>query len=253
MSSSPSTPPITTNKSVQRLYSSAVATVFAELVTMPICTVKTNYQIQSPTTVKPIHAVVRDIYHTHGLRGFYASSLPAIASQVLSTTSKYTFYRWLDTHPNNPVRIKFANGLMAGVASSLMTHPFDFFKLHIQADIPSIPQIRRNGVRVLYRGYTKTLWKVCFSSTFFFPLYDYFYAKTGRPTVSASMSAFLTTLLFHPVDYMKTRHVIGMPIFLGYNPLAYYKGVSLNMARIVPHFTLTMYIIDLAEREFWGR
>ena len=251
----PTTPPEhkPTHPSIQRLYSSAVATVIAELATMPICTIKTNYQIQHPSATKPIRTVVKSLYQTHGIGGFYASSLPAVASQVLSTTSKYTFYRWLDTHPTNPIQNKFANGLMAGVASSLMTHPFDFFKLHIQADIPSVPLLREHGVRVLYRGYTKTLWKVCFSSTFFFPLYDYFYAKTGKPTVSASMSAFLTTLLFHPVDYLKTRHVIGMPLFMGYNLLSYYKGVSLNLARIVPHFTLTMYIIDFAERRVWGR
>ena len=176
------------HKSIQRLYHSAVATVFAELATMPICTVKTNYQIQPPSLMKPIRTVVRTIYQNQGVGGFYASSLPAVASQVLSTTTKYTMYRWLDTHPQNPVKNKFLNGLTAGVVSSLVTHPFDFFKLHIQADIPSLPILRESGARILYRGYTKTLWKVCFSSTFFFPLYDYFHQKTHNTALSASAS-----------------------------------------------------------------
>ena len=79
---------MTENKNV--LYASAFGTLTAELLTLPICTIKTIYQ-NNPyfNTVETI----KHIYKQNGYIGFFSASTPAIIAQVISTSSKYTFYQ----------------------------------------------------------------------------------------------------------------------------------------------------------------
>jgi len=53
----------------------------------------------------------------------------------------------------------------------------------------------------------------------------------------------------HPVDYLKTRHMAGLNLYSGWNPLIYYRGLSINLMRIVPHFMITMGVIEWMKEE----
>jgi len=48
----------------------------------------------------------------------------------------------------------------------------------------------------------------------------------------------------HPVDYLKTRHMAGLKLYDGWDPRVYYRGLSINLLRIVPHFVVTMVVIE---------
>nr|QYA18776.1 mitochondrial aspartate/glutamate carrier protein Aralar/Citrin [Clandestinovirus] len=232
------------------LLHSAIATTIAEFATLPICTVKTNYQNTSGIT---IGGTIRKIYKQDGIVGFYRASLPTIGSQVVSTSSKFMLYRMLEDL-NLPYTNKITNGIMAGITSSLVTHPMDYVKVHWQMNKPVRKEIAEQGPRVLYRGYSKTVSKVVLSSSLFFPLYDTFatWLKGMNvehwASISAFGSSFVSTLIMHPIDYLKTRHIYAQPLYQGFNPKIYYKGVTLNLARVVPHFTMVMTIVELLNK-----
>lgn len=225
-------------KTYKNIIYSSSATAVAEFLTLPICTIKTNFQNIHDMRVKPsILGVVRDIYSRGGIKPFYAASFPAIGGQIFSTTSKYTLYRYLDSNPDNFIKNKFLNGLTAGVISSIFTHPMDVIKVHIQMD-------KKDWMKNLYRGYSKTFVKIAISSSIFFPLYDTIKARVDNPYLSAGCSGVTACVLMHPIDYLKTRHMAGLSLYEGWNPLIYYRGLSINLLRIVPHFMITMGVIE---------
>jgi len=238
---------MTVNNNRNNIIFSSVGTAIAEFTTLPICTIKTNYQNTNSTS---IISTTKDIYNRSRISGFYAASFPAIAGQMFSTASKYTIYRYLDTNTNYPIKNKFFNGMTAGIISSLVTHPLDVIKIHIQMSIPFRNEIRKYGFGIFYRGYSKTFVKIGISSSLFFPLYDYFKEKITNPVFSAALSAGVTTVCMHPIDYLKTRHMAGLKLYNGLNPLNYYKGLTINLMRIVPHFIITMNIIEILEKNF---
>ena len=231
--------------SIDRVVNSAIATGVAEIVTLPICTLKTVYQ--NTSSVSFVESA-KKIYITSGIKGFYKASVPAIMSQMFSTSSKYAFYRKLEDM-QLPYTNKIVNGVLGGIMSTLFTHPIDVIKIHWQMGDSLKTAIKQNGVNLFYRGYSKSFGKVIVGSSLFFPLTDYFKNITNNNIVLASLcSAFVSTLIMHPLDYLKTRHVYGQQLFQGWNPIYYYKGLTLNMIRILPHFVIVMTGIDLMEK-----
>lgn len=225
--------------SYDHLKRSALATCFAELITLPCCTLKTNYQ---NTNSSSIVKTVMDMYNSGGIRIFYKASIPALASQMFSTSSKYTIYRYLEENYHSH---RMINGLCAGIISSLFTHPLDTVKIHWQMQTPFLVELKKMGPKIFYRGYSKTLGKVSVGSSLFFPLYDYFFEMSNKNVfVGSFLSAVTTTLFMHPIDYLKTRQIYGLFLYQGWNPIKYYKGLTLNLMRTVPHFMITMSIIS---------
>jgi hypothetical protein len=237
---------------------SAIGTCIAEVATLPICTLKTNYQTVNGTT---IGGTFRHIWSNYGIKGFYNSSGWAISSQILSTATKYTLYREIEHIVPN----KFISGGIAGFFGSLLTHPFDVLKMHYQKQIPFLPELQKEGSRLFYRGYSKSLTKAVVGSTLFLPLFDkfnenfrnnsYIHTVTSNETIITSMAAMsssiISTTIMQPVDYMKTRHVLNINYkhMIG-NFSLYFRGLSLNLARVVPHFVITMTSIKIIESHF---
>ena len=243
------------NRMATNLILSASATVVAEVATLPICTVKTNYQVLNTFHKKPeytVSQIVRRIYAERGCRGFYNASLWAISSQVLSTSSKYVFYQlFVPLMPS-----KCLAGAACGLASSFLTHPFDFFKINKQRGENPLHLIRHHGTRVLYRGFSKSAPKSMLGATFWFPFYEmyreFFFARQEESAhaskyaslLAAATTSLTTTTIVHPIDFLKTRQVSGESVFLGWNPITYYRGYWLHLARVMPHFMITMYLIE---------
>lgn len=215
------------------------ATILAECVTIPIMTIKTNYQNGGEN-------VIRTIYDQYGLMGFYRSTIFAITSQVLSSTLKYNGYNYFKEKTD----YKILAGIYSGVASSLITHPVDVVKIHYQMNVNFRSTLAENGLSIFYRGYSKSIGKMMIGSSTFLPIYDYI--RETHPECSAFsasiLSSILSTTLMHPLDYLKVRHIYGLSCYNGLNPLNYFKGLSLNLARIVPHFVITMTTIEYLSR-----
>ena len=232
------------NDNLSNIINSSIATAFAEFITLPICTIKTNYQnVYNMKDKVRIMNISKNIYNMYGIKGFYRASYPAISGQIFSTMSKYTLYRYFDNSQTYPIKNKFINGMTAGIISSIVTHPLDVIKVNMQMNKNLVINFKN-----IYRGYSKTFLKISVSSSIFFPLYDTIKQKINNPLIASSTSALVATIIMHPIDYLKTRHMSGMPLYNGYNPITYYRGLSINLLRIIPHFVITMQIIELINK-----
>jgi hypothetical protein len=230
---------------MEHVIASVVASSVAEIATLPICTIKTNLQNKSQ---RSIPYIVKSIYDKHGIKGFYNSSLWAVSSQIFSTTTKYVFYRYLQEDVPN----RFLAGGISGFLSSLLTHPLDVIKVHGQMHKSFCLQLYEVGPKIFYRGYSKTLIKSTLGSVFYLPLFDLFEERLHNPGISSVCSAIISCTLLQPIDYMKTRQIFGKHLpkmfsFTGFSPLPYFRGLSLNLLRVVPHFYITMSLIKFIE------
>lgn len=235
---------------------SAVGTVAAEILTLPICTLKTR--VQNDKAVARVHewqgvlAAVRTIVDKEGSRAFFRASGIAVTTQVFSTASKFTLYSWLQEQYNADRHLarNVLHGIASGWLSCIVTHPLDVWKIHMQMNTALLPAVAANP-RVLYRGFSKTLSKVTLASALFFPLFDTTKRAVGdRPFVAGLLSGLVSTLIIHPLDCAKTRHAYGQPWFYGFSSLRpYYTGLSLNLARTVPHFAIVMGVTAAIEKK----
>lgn len=227
----------------------SIGTIVAEAATAPICTVKTVYQNsiavggQKTVVNHKVNDIIKQIYHGNGIAGFYRSTFSAIGSQLISSGSKFVLYEHLKKRTNHPITA----GLLTGILSSFFTHPIDAIKVHRQMNDPIIPKIKTLGLHFFWRGYSKTLLKYSVGSVCFLPIKDMLTPKYGV-LVASFLSAIISTTITQPFDYMKTRQIYGNSVNAGYNPLQYYKGLSLNLARVVPHFTITMVVVDMVSK-----
>lgn len=221
------------------IIASAVSTCVAEIATIPICTIKTNYQNKNTS----IYNVIKNI-SKNGIQQYYMSSPWALLSQIVSTTSKYTFYEKLKTYIDN----KFLSGTISGFLSSIFTHPIDVIKIHKQMG-EKIDHYHKKTLYFYYRGYSKTFFKSTIGSTFFFPIYDIIYDNIKNVQASALFSAVISTIILQPIDYMKTTQIYNNKKIISEKKLnislcQLYKGLSLNLFRVVPHFLITMTLLE---------
>lgn len=237
------------NNALHNIIASSIGTSIAEVLTIPICSIKTNYQTN--LNYNSIREVARDIYNTRGMYGFYNSSFMAISSQIVSTASKFTFYNMIKGYRGTTdidFKNNMLNGGMAGILSSVLTHPIDVVKIHQQQNQQLLPIIKQEGLSVLYRGYSKTFYKNILLTSTLFPIYDVYTSHFDNPVLSALMASITVSTILHPVDYLKVRHVSNKPLWQGYNPIHYYRGFCINLLRATPHFMITMGITEAIKK-----
>src|ERR1700739_3665379 len=101
---------------MQHVLPSVIGSGIAEIITLPICTVKTNYQNSKNLSV---WTIVKQTYRADGLlRGFWRASFPAVSSQILSSSLKWTIYKTMEEQ-QQIYSNKFVNGAISGMVSSL--------------------------------------------------------------------------------------------------------------------------------------
>lgn len=232
------------------IIASTISTVFAEIITIPICTVKTNYQTN--LNYKSIINVTNDIYKAHGIYGFYNSSMSAMTSQIVSTSTKFTAYNYIKEKRHTEqkdIKNNILNGSLSGIISSVFTHPLDVIKVHNQNQLSIMNEIKTHKMSIFYRGYSKSLFKNIALTSLIFPFYDFYKYHFNNSIISAGLSAITASIFLHPIDYLKIRHISNQSLYINYTGLLnftkyYYRGLHINLMRIIPHFVITMVITE---------
>ena len=232
------------------LITSAIGTSLAELITLPICTVKTNYQTN--LNYKSVFHTTKDIIHERGVFGFYNSFTRALLSQIVSMTTKFTFYNYIKEKRNTSqgdFKNNIINGMFGGVMSSIFVHPFDVGKIYKQNNLSFTKEFKNTGISFLYRGYSKTLIKSMALTSLIFPFYDFYKYKFDNLFVASTLSSISATCILHPLDYLKTRHISNQKLYIDFDHLPslikyYYRGLHINLSRTIPHFMITMFITE---------
>jgi len=250
------------NHHLNHLISSASATFIAELSTLPICTLKTRWQtglFSRVLNIKDIYnktTALGDILSKNGIKGLYRASYPAIGAQIISSAGKYTGYRSIQDYiTRNKVRLtrsKFINNvgisISSGLLVSLITHPLDVCRVILQNQQSLISHLGRDKFyRLVYRGYSRTIMKQIVGSSLFFPIYDWAYIAFEDNKFKASIfSSVLSTTIIHPVDYLRTLRLAGdtRSIISILREDNLFRGLPLNLSRVVPHFTILILLTD---------
>lgn len=262
----------------RNVWSSSLATLTAEIVTLPICTTKTVYQsglLNEHKERRPFRSIfswrhpsdpqsaVGFIWQQNGWKGFYKASVPAVAAQVFATTSKYSLYQAFQNKNQHQTKSpdsfgftlmarKMMIGLVTGTLVSVVTHPIDVCRIVLQNQQSIQTQLKSSPSwhQFFYRGYSKTLLKIGIGSAAFFPIYDLCKHHIESPFYSAFTSSVLSTCIMHPADYLKTIYAAGVKTPLTLDVLKKsYRGVTLNLMRIVPHFTIVMTCTEMLKNQ----
>ena len=228
-------------------FSSCVGTLFAEIVTLPMCTIKTIYQNNKTLTIPQ---TVESIIKTQGIKGFFAASSPAIITQILSTSSKFTIYekiKHIRKTENSNIIDNSINGIVSGITGSLITHPFDVWKNFTQRNENYWKYIKNSSSKSfinlmksgLYPGYTGSIGKNIALYSTLFPLNDFYKSKFDSIYISAPLTTLTVSLIVQPFDYYKVVKIAGN------KPSKPFRGFTQMLARNIPHFTITMCVTDM--------
>jgi hypothetical protein len=222
-----------------------VSTAIAEISTIPICTTKTVYQTSNHATIRQS---VSHIIERNGLRGFFTSAPIASTNQVISQSLKYSLFYFLlgeqnyHKSPENhtPFYKKVFAGVGAGVIVSIVSHPVDICRVIIQRNESIKYEFMNHGWRRFYFGIHTNWLKVCISSSCFMPIFKVCEEQGLSAFNSSLVSAAVSTVIMHPVDYIKTMKMANKPIQI--TKQIFTKGLSIHLLRIIPHFVMTMTI-----------
>lgn len=232
--------------SENNLISSVIGTLVAEIITLPICTIKTVYQ-NNPTH-KSIKYTIKDIYKNVGLKGFVQASPHAIISQLISTSTKYTFYHKIKEHRKTKTDDIFSNslnGMLGGVIGSLFSHPIDVWKNYSQRN--QIFNWKSMDLKLYYQGYKASLYKNCILYAFLFPTYDFYKTKFNSVVISSVLTTLTVSTIIQPFDYYKTVMMAGNDVKFKFNAVEMIKfgrGFNLMLMRSIPHFLITMSVTE---------
>lgn len=230
--------------SESNLFPSLIGTLGAEIITLPICTVKTIYQ-NNPMH-KSIGYTVKNIIETTGYKGFIQASPHAVLSQVISTSTKYTFYhkikKFRQTDSNDLISNSF-NGLVGGILGSFFSHPIDVWKNYVQRN--EYFNWKSFNPKLYYQGYTASIYKNAVLYSCLFPLYDYYKKKFNNVLISSVFTTMTVSAIIQPFDYYKTVKMAGTNVKFDMGNIKQFgRGFNLMLLRSVPHFLITMGITE---------
>ncbi len=235
----------------KNIINSALGTFVAEIVTLPICTLKTVYQNNSTHTITQSYKYIYNIHNSY--RGFFQASAPAIISQIVSTSSKYSAYEYIkslrkkdkDTDSKELILLNNSiNGILGGLMGSVVTHPFDLWKNFVQRNESYITHLKSNSKNIstfvttgLYQGYSGSIGKNIVLYASLFPLLDYYQTLTPHFWLASLGTTLSVSFLIQPFDYYKVVKMANNKGNIVKNPL---RGFTLLLARSIPHLFITM-------------
>ena len=225
---------------IDNIIPSVLGTLTAEILTLPICTVKTIYQNNK---LLSIYQTINLIIKNSGYKGFIQASLPAIASQIISTSTKYSFYTIIKEKrktKSTDLLSNSINGMLGGVLGSIFSHPVDVWKNYLQRN--EVFNWKSLNLKLYYQGYSASIYKNIVLYSCLFPIYDYYKTKFNSIYISSICTTLTVSLIIQPFDYYKTVKMAGINNKILLKDFS--RGFGLLLARSIPHFLITMTITE---------
>lgn len=222
-----------------KFLSGCIGASVAEIVTLPICTIKTCYQGGNSQSYLE---TIKHVYRRGGMLEFYRASIPAISAQVFTSAYKITVFEYLKTKiclekAQNIYYLMLA-GLISSITCLMFTHPLDYFRVSLQVN-------RQIHLKDIYKGIGPALMKNTLGGITFLPLRQFLknYFPDQETWKLGLIAAIISTIIVHPFDFFKTfllANTRGSKIPFR-NP---YRGLTINLCRIVPHFVIMTEIAE---------
>lgn len=192
-----------------------LASAMAETVTHPIDVLKTNRQVSG----KSLYSVMKQIYNSRGIRGFYPSVAPAILRHSVYTTGRVQLYEKLNVKDSGFIT-KLLLGSFTGGISQFIASPTDLIKVKMQTgQYNSMIKCFRDiyntqGITGLYQGWKPNVLRAATVNMGELAFYDQTkqyllglgYKNDIKTHLSSGLvSGFFATLCSCPADVLKSR------------------------------------------------
>ena len=132
-----------------------------------------------------------------------------------------------------------------------VTHPMDVCRTVLQRQ-QDLGREFRLCHTFLYRGYVGTLAKVSVGSALFLPTYDWSRTHIESPALAGAAAGLVVTTMIHPLDLLRTQRMgsnTGDHVPWSWSLLRC-RGLSLNLARVVPHAAIVMSLTEVIKSQF---
>lgn len=208
---------------MDKLISSIYGVSLAEILTLPICTIKTIYQVENLN----IRDSVKKIYRNPST--IYKSTIPAVAAQIYSSTYKLFLFTYFQSYFHKAYEIMILSAIIS-VSALIVTHPLDYFRVSYQIN----SSIGNN----YFKGIVPNIMKATIGGITYLPIRQII--KNNYPHLESwkagLYSALISTIIVHPFDYFKT-YLLGNN-HSNINFMKSYRGIHINLLRIIPHFII---------------
>lgn len=216
------------------------SSVFAVSVCSPLEVLKMNAQVTATTSKTSVHRMFKDIYQTHGIKGYYKGLGVSLLAQPGFWAFYFPVYNFIKpkfTKEDGSFELYHKIGCVtaATTVASVIVNPLFVFKTRIQTSVlkknidgslqypkPSYTEMARNiflkeGIRGFYKGTFVAQLKNS-QMMIQMPLHDYIKNHPSNPLdksniiifdrafVSGTISKTITScLLFYPMDVVRTN------------------------------------------------
>jgi hypothetical protein len=216
----------------------AIGSCFAEIIALPIYTIKTNYQTSNFSSI----TIIKNIYSKYGIFGFYNAVFSAIFARMVSSFIKYSLYNEIKYYrqtDNSDLFNNMVNGCISGVFCSFFVHPIDVITNHLQRFKNFDYNLIK--IKVLYSGLTQTLIRNFLLYSVLFSVFDYSkYLTNNNIILSCVMTTTITSAILQPSDYIRTKFMAQQKEKIKFRTC--WKGYHLSYIANTTHFTIAMYI-----------
>ena len=229
----------------------------ASICTYPIDVIKTNFQVTRITNPESIHSVIKNTYARRGIMGFYSGIGPQLSTYPLFWGIFFQINSYKLTISQNKNVNKFINANISSAIASTLINPLFVIKTRLQTYkiTPKynhlIKKIYQNeGMSGFYKGLIPTI----LNNTKLgiqFPLYDLLMEKSNNVIYSATISKFISTSIFYPLDLIRINQrnsseklcmmTVAKMIYKHERFFGFYRGIGLYTLISTPNFVLMLY------------
>lgn len=180
---------------------------------LPIDITKTH--IQSSLTKQNPLFIIKKIYSSAGIRGFYAGGGSQVLLVAPEKAIKFTTNDFILTLTDN----KIIAGMCAGLSQVIITNPMEILKIQSQMNACSNRKEKKNnnkftiidsykqigGYKGIYRGVGLCASRDIPFSGIYFPLYDFLSRNYTNNYISSLIAGSFSAFACTPMDVIKTR------------------------------------------------
>lgn len=151
------------------------------------------------------------------------------------------------------------NSFIAGIAQTLIGHPFDTIKTYKQINptmnINSVTNnlVKNNGLFYLYRGFIPPLIGGCLQNSFIFSTENYLQSMcNNNHYLSGLLTGSITSLIISPSELFKTKLQLDKKLFVKqiFKNTKFYRGLELTILRDSIGFSIYFGIYNYLQSKY---
>ena len=193
------------------IIASSISGIIEVCVSHPLDRIKTQMQIVALNNSSQINiiSIIKNIYHTNKLKGFYVGILPRLIGIVpmrLTYWSTMTFSSNYFLHNNaSNLTLNLLPGLITGIAQSIIDNPIEVMKIKLMAKNPNIKMNMKINIKInnLYQGFGYLLGRnILFAIPVAHSIKTY---GKENPFLAGAIGGLIGSIISHPFDVIKTE------------------------------------------------